>query len=418
MKILIADDDLVSRRLTRRAFAALAIFLSTSLPAGRGVASEPARGPTPAESPAPIVIGVSNVQSGPSRFLGQKLLRGARAYFDAVNARGGVHGRRIALVVKDDRYEPDPAVQNTHALIEHDKVLFLFGYVGTPTLVRVLPLLRYYEKERIVVVGPFTGAEPLRRPPYDKFVFNLRASYHEETRALVRYLHARGHRRIGTLWQSDAFGKDAEIGVRKALAELGLDLVESVTYRRNESAATDMTTQVRLLREARADAVIVVGVYGPCAAFIRDARLAGWKVPIASVSFVGAGTMLQALREASVDLGLDLTRGLFSSQVVPSPNDLRYPLVLAYRAHTPPEERGFIGLEGWLDAVVVVEALRRAGPDPSRDAFIRGMESLTGWDAGLGIPFELSPANHQAHHRVWLTRTEEGRWVQAGDAGP
>lgn len=404
--------------ITGRASAALVLLLSTSLPAGRGFGSGPARGAVPAERPAPIVIGVSNVQSGPSRFLGQKLIRGARAYFDMVNARGGVHGRRISLVVRDDRYEPDPAVRNTHELIEHDKVLFLFGYVGTPTLVRVLPLLRYYEKERIVVVGPFTGAEPQRRPPYDRFVFNLRASYHEETRALVRDLHARGHRRIGYIGQSDAYGKDAEIGVREALAELGLDLVESVTYRRNQSASADMTTQVRLLREARADAVIFVGVYGPCAAFIRDARLAGWNVPIASVSFVGAGTMLQALREASVDLGLDLTRGLVCSQVVPSPNDLRYPLVLDYRAHTPPEDRGFIGLEGWLDAVVVVEALRRAGPDPSREAFIRGMESLTGWDAGLGIPFQLSPVNHQAHHRVWLTRTEGGRWISVEDEGP
>lgn len=403
---------------TGPAFATLAFLLAISLPAGRGFASGPAPGPTPAGGPAPIVIGVSNAQSGPSRFLGQKLLRGARAYFDKVNATGGVHGRRISLVVKDDRYEPDPAVRNTHELIEHDEVLFLFGYVGTPTLVRVLPLLRYYEKKKIVVVGPFTGAEPLRRPPYDRYVFNLRASYHEETRALVRHLHARGHRRIGTLWQSDAYGKDAEIGVRKALAELGLDLVESVTYRRNEPASTDMTAQVRLLREARADAVIAVGVYGPCAAFVRDARLAGWDVPIATVSFVGAGTMLQALGEASVDLGLDLTRDLVSSQVVPSPNDLRYPLVLDYRAHMPPEERGFISLEGWLDAVVVVEALRRAGPDPSREAFIRAMESLTGWDAGLGFGLQLSPANHQAHRRVWLTRTERGRWVQAGDAVP
>lgn len=402
----------------RRACAALALLLSISLPSGRGLASDPLLGPWPAERPATLAIGVSNVQSGPSRFLGQKLLRGARTYFDTVNAAGGVHGRRITLVVRDDRYEPDPAVQNTWKLIEQDNVLFLFGYVGTPTLVRVLPLLRYYEKKRIVVVGPFTGAEPQRRPPYDRFVFNLRASYREETRALVRHLHGRGHRRIGYLWQSDAYGKSAEVGIREALAELGLDLVESVTYRRNESASTDMTTQVRLLREARADSVIAVGVYGPCAAFIRDARLAGWNVPIANLSFVGAGTMLQALGEASVDLGLDLTRDLVNSQVVPSPDDTRYPLVRDYRAHTPPEERGFIGLEGWLDAVVVVEALRRAGPDPSREAFVRGMESLTNWDAGLGLPLRLSPANHQAHHRVWLTRTEEGRWVPAGDSGP
>jgi ABC-type branched-subunit amino acid transport system substrate-binding protein len=360
------------------------------------------------------VIGVSNVQSGPSRFLGQDLLRGSRAYFDSVNATGGVHGRRITLVVRDDRYEPDAAVRNTLELIERDKVLFLFGYVGTPPLLRVLPLLRYYEKERIVNVAPFTGADPQRRPPYDKFVFNLRASYREETRALVRHLHAHGHRRIGFLGQADAQGKSGEIGVREALADVGLTLVESVTYRRNESAATDMTKQVALLRQSRADAVIVVGTYGPCAAFVRAARLAGWTVPIANVSFVGAESMLEALREASTDLGLDLTEGLVNSQVVPSPDDQRYPLVADYGAHTPPTDRGFVGLEGWLNAVVAVEALRRAGPDPSRETFIRAMESLTGWDPGLGTPLHLSPTVHQGLHTVWLTRTEKGRWVVDG----
>jgi ABC-type branched-subunit amino acid transport system substrate-binding protein len=178
-----------------------------------------------------------------------------------------------------------------------------------------------------------------------------------------------------------------------------------------------MTNQVRLLREARADAVISVGVYGPCAAFIRDARLSGWRVPIANVSFVGAGTMLEALREASADLGLDLTHNLVNSQVVPSPEDLRYPLVVDYRALTPPDKRGFVSLEGWLNAVVVTEALRRAGPNISRESFIRAMESLAGWDPGLGQPLQLSPSSHQALHKVWITRAENGRWVPDED-GP
>lgn len=399
------------------AVAALLVSIVAS-PARTGTEEDLTRPPETMKGLPPIVIGVSNVQSGPSHFLGQKLLQGSKAYFDRVNAAGGVNGRRISLIVKDDRYEPEPAVRNTNELIESDDVFFLFGYVGTPTLVRVLPLLRYYEEKRIVNVAPFTGADPQRRPPYDRFVFNLRASYREETGALVRHLHARGHRRIGFLGQSDAYGKSGEAGVRKALADFGLDVVESVTYRRNESAMTDMTTQVRLLRQARADAVIAVGVYGPCAAFIRDARLAGWDVPIANVSFVGAGTMLAGLREASEDLGLDLTRNLVNSQVVPSPDDLRYPLVVDYRTSTPPGLRGFISLEGWLNAVVVTEALRRAGPEPSREGFIRALESLTGWDPGLGLPLEYSPTSHQGFHRVWLTRTENGRWVPAEDVMP
>ncbi|MHB8799576.1 MAG: ABC transporter substrate-binding protein [Thermoanaerobaculia bacterium] len=398
--------------------AALALLLSVvPLAASRGPSQRPGRPAGAATGLAPIVLGVSNVQSGPSRFLGEKLLRGSRAYFEKVNASGGVHGRQISLVVKDDAYEPDRAVRNTHELIQRKDVLFLFGSVGTPTLVRVLPLLRYYEKERIVNVAPFTGAEPQRQPPYDRFVFNIRASYRDETRALVRHLHAHGHRRFGLLWQADAYGKSGEIGVRDALAEMGLSLVESVSYRRNQHVATAMTDQVRLLREAGADAVIAVGVYGPCAAFVRDARLAGWRVPIANVSFVGAGTMLEALREASADLGLDLTRNLLNSQVVPSPEDLRHPLVAEYRAHTPPDESGFVGLEGWLNAVVVTEALQRAGPDTSREGFIRAMESLAGWDPGVGHLLQLSPSSHQALHAVWLTRTENGRWVPEEDAG-
>jgi ABC-type branched-subunit amino acid transport system substrate-binding protein len=358
-----------------------------------------------------IIVGVSNVQSGPSRSLGQNLLRGSAAYFELVKARGGVYGRKISIVLKDDKYEPDPAVQNTNELIEKEKSFFLFDYVGTPTLTRVLPLLKYYEKENIVNVAPFTGADPQRKPPYDKFVFNIRASYREETRALVRYLYDKGYRRIGFLGQADAYGKSGEIGVEDALAELNLKPVETVSYRRNQPFEADMTAQVNILRQAGADAVIAVGVYGSCGAFIRDARMAGWNVTVANVSFVGAEVLLDKLRATSKTAGKDLTANLINSQVVPSPDDVRYPLVVDYRAHLAPENYGFVTMEGWLNAVVVTEALRRAGPSPSRADFIRAMESLHGWDPGLGVNLEFSSTSHQGLHRVWLTRTEKGHWV-------
>jgi ABC-type branched-subunit amino acid transport system substrate-binding protein len=400
----------------RAAKAAPLLLLVLALGSSALPVADPVRTAVSPGGLPPIVVGVSNVQSGPSRFLGQELIQGARAYLDRINAEGGVHGRRVTLVVRDDGYEPVLAVRNTRELIERDRVLFLFGYVGTPTLVRVLPLLRYYARQDVVNVAPFTGADPPRRPPYDRYVFNVRASYREEARALVRHLHSHGHRRIGFLGQADAYGKSVEIGVRDALSELGLDLVESVTYRRNQHVATDMSAQVRLLRQARAEAVIVVG--GPSSVFIRTARLAGWDAPIANVSFVGAEAMLAALREASGDVGLDLTRGLVNSQVVPSPEDPRYPLTAEYRSFVAPEKRGFVGFEGWLDAVVVVEALRRAGPAPTRAGFIRALESLTGWDPGLGAPIQFSPTYHKGLNRVWLTRTENGRWVPDEETGP
>jgi branched-chain amino acid transport system substrate-binding protein len=360
-----------------------------------------------------ILVGVSNVQSGPSQTLGQNLLRGSAAYFGLVNARGGIHGRKITILVKDDKYEPDPAVQNTNELIEKEKSFFLFDYVGTPTLTRVLPLLKYYEKEKIVIVAPFTGADPQRKPPYDTFVFNIRASYREETRALVHYLYDKGYRRIGFLGQADAYGKSGEIGVEDALGELNLKPVEAVSYRRNQPFEADMTAQVRILRQAGADAVIAVGVYGSCGAFIRDARMAGWDVPVANVSFVGAEVLLDKLRATSKTTGRDLTANLINSQVVPSPDDARHPLVVDYRAHLAPENYGFVTLEGWLNAFVVAEALRRAGPSPSREDFIHAMESLHGWDPGLGVNLQFSSTSHQGLHRVWLTRTEQGHWVPA-----
>jgi branched-chain amino acid transport system substrate-binding protein len=338
-------------------------------------------------------------------------MQGSMSYFTMINDQGGIHGRKITVVLKDDKYEPDPAVQNTNELITKDKVFFLFDYVGTPTLTRVLPLLRYYEEEKVINVAPFTGADPQRMPPYDKYVFNIRASYREETHRLVDYLYSKGFRKIGFLGQADAYGKSGEVGVRDALKDHGLKITGSVTYKRNQPFSASMRTQVDLLRGNGADAVIAVGVYGPCGAFIRDARLAGWQVPIANVSFVNAQAMLDALREASKTAKVDLTANLINSQVVPFPSDTQWPLVNSYRTHLPTAQVGFTSLEGWLNAVVVTEALKRTGPNPSRETFIKAMESLGGWDPGIGFKLGFSRTAHQGLHQVWLTKTERAAWV-------
>jgi ABC-type branched-subunit amino acid transport system substrate-binding protein len=362
-------------------------------------------------NPEPILIGVSSVQTGPASEMGRNLILGSRAYFDQVNRLGGINGRSVAILLKDDHYEPDPAVQNTNDFIQGDQVLFLFDYVGTPTLTRTLPLLKYYSARQVVSVGPLTGADPQRLPPYDRFVFNIRASYREETRTLVNYLYSKGYRRIGVFAQADAYGKSGEGGVNDALGAMGLTVVANVTYRRNQPFESDLRAQVKILRDAGADAVIAVGVYEPSAAFIRDARMSGWNVPIANLSPSGSSSMLRKLKETSAALGCDLTTNLIVSQVVPPPDDLRFPLVVGYSAQTAPNDRSFTGLEGWLNAAVVTEALRRAGPNPSRGAFIAAMESLHDWDPGLGVALAFSPTDHQGLHKVWLTRTEHGIWV-------
>jgi len=388
--------------------AATIVFLVFAFPAAQSETGDDA---IRSSNPPPIVIGVSNVQSGPSGELGHKLVNGSQSYFDIVNACGGINGRRISILLKDDKYEPDPAVSNTNHLIEQDRVFFLFDYIGTSTLTRTLPLLKYYQSENMVNIAPLTGADPQRLPPYDKLVFNIRASYHEETRTLVRYLYSKGYRKIGLITQADAYGKSGELGVNDALAEFGLTPLRVVTYRRNQSFDGDMSAQVKLLRDAGIDAVIAVAVYGPAAAFIRDSRMSGWNVPIANLSFVSSSTMLDKLREASKHVGKDLTLNLINSQVVPSPEDHRYPLVEEYRAHTEAKDRDFTGLEGWLNAVVVTEALRRAGRNPTRLDFIRAMESLHDWDPGLGAKLGFSNTDHQGIHKVWLTRTVNGNWL-------
>jgi branched-chain amino acid transport system substrate-binding protein len=382
----------------------LGVLLSASLAGG----TLPQVGALP-----PILIGVSNVQSGPAQSLGRELMQGSMSYFGMINEHGGVYGRKISVILKDDRYEPEPAVENTNELISKDEVLFLFDYVGTPTLTRVLPLLRYYEDRNVVDVAPFTGADPQRTPPYSKYVFNIRASYREETRSLVDYFYKKGFRRIGFLGQADSYGKSGQVGVAEALKDRGLKIVGSVAYQRNQAFSASMRAQVDLLRKKGVDAVIAVGVYSACGAFIRDARLAGWQVPIANVSFVNAQAMLGLLRASSKTTGVDLTVNLINSQVVPFPNDARSPLVKAYRLRLPAAQRSFTSLEGWLNAVVVAEALKRAGPNPSRETFIKAMESLGGWDPGIGYKLDFSHADHQGLHKVWLTKIEHAEWVPA-----
>ncbi len=178
-----------------------------------------------------------------------------------------------------------------------------------------------------------------------------------------------------------------------------------------------MQTQVDYLRAQGVDAVVAAGTYGPCSLFIRDARLAHWQVPIANVSFVNARALLDMLHASSITARLDLTSNLINSQVVPFPSRADSPLVKDYLAHLGKQNPGFTSLEGWLNAAVVSEALKRAKPDMTRSDFITAMESLNGWDPGIGCKLQFSHTDHQALHKVWLTHTENGEWVPQSDTG-
>jgi ABC-type branched-subunit amino acid transport system substrate-binding protein len=423
-------------------------LLSTALVPGllgraaAAAAQSPSRPPRwiPAEAPVAgvpgvtareIRIGMSAAFKGTAAGLGTEFYRGAQAYYDEVNARGGVHGRLLTVVGLDDHYEPLPCVKNTIQLLEKESVFFLSNYVGTPTLTRALPVLRRYADQHVVLVGNFTGAQPQREAPYVDQVFNIRASYRQEMAALVDRFWQLGARQIGVYSQADAYGRSGTDGVTRALAARGARVAAETTYQRGARFEDDMTPAVNALRQAGADAVLCTGAYQGCGAFVRTARDLGWNVPISNVSFVGSDAMLRLLVQHGHATGRDYTRALVNSQVVPSYDDVTLPGVVEYRAlmerHNPalpaalrderytPQRFSFISLEGYVNARVTVEALRRAGPSPTRAGLRQALESLRGFDLGIGAALTFAPERHQGLDSVYFTRVEGERWVPITD---
>lgn len=374
-----------------------------------------------------IVVGMSAAFTGPSKNLGIELYRGAMTYIGHINQRGGVNGRKIEVKTYDDGYNPVPAIENTIKLIEKDKVFLLFGYVGTPTVTRILPLLKINSNRFAYLFFPFTGAQPQREPPYDEFVFNLRASYREETEGLVDNFVRVGRNQIAVFYQADAYGRSGWDGVRRALAKYGLSIVGEATYHRGTDYSESLNQQVDILRKANPDAVISIGAYAACAAFIRDARDAGWNIPIANVSFVGSESLLDLLVKSGQKTRRDYTVNLINSQVVPSYEDISLPTVREYRELTDkynpmppsgfvskeykPMKYSFVGFEGYINAKLLVEILRRMDHNPSRAHIKRAVESIKDYNIGINAPISFGPDRHQGLDKVYFTTVEDGRFI-------
>lgn len=381
--------------------------------------------------PQEIILGNSAAYRGVSRELGIELYRGAMAYFEMINAEGGINSRPIRILTYDDGYNPLPAVENTIKLIEDHKLNLLFGYVGTPTVTRVLPLLKKFEEEHVYLFFPFTGAEPQRQRPYGQYVFNLRASYREETAGLVNLFLDLGMKKIAVFYQIDAYGRSGWDGVRNALKEHGLNIHSEATYRRGTKYAHSLDAQVQIIKESGADAIISIGAYQACAGFIRDARDAGFTGPIANVSFVGSEKMLALLGETGEKTGRDYTYNLVNSQVVPSYEDMDIPAVRQYRnwmkkinPEGPEEfmdedyrspEFSFVSFEGFLNARLMVEILKRLEQVGDRNQIGSAIETMGRIDIGLLEPVEFGPGRHQALDTVYFTTVSDGRFVPIRD---
>ena len=400
---------------------------------GAGVIPAPA-GQSPGVGGAgdEIVLGTSAAFTGPSRGLGNELYRGAMAYFSQVNDSGGIGGRPIALKLYDDGYQPDPCVQNTLKLMLEDEVFLLFGYVGTPTVTRVLPMLKKFQEQQIYMFFPFTGAQPQREPPYGDFAFNLRASYRQETAGLVENFLATGRRRIAVFYQADAYGRSGWAGVRAALENHGESIAGEATYQRGARFTGTMRAQVEILQRAAPDAVICVGAYAACAAFARDAIDLGLRVPIANLSFVGSENLVNLLSEGRDDPET-YTRWLVNSQVVPSYEDESVPAVREYRElmarHDPqipdqflddpydPLPQSFVSLEGFVNAKLMCEIFRRFDGEPTRAGLEDAVFSIRDFDLGIGEQVSFGTDRRQGLQRVYYTVVEDGRFVPLTDWG-
>lgn len=378
-------------------------------------------------SAADIVIGTSASFRGPSKGLGIELYRGAKAYFDYINQWGGVHGNNLVIKAYDDGYDPTPAIENTIKLIEQDKVFLLMNYVGTPTVTRVLPLLKKYQKSNVFLFFPFTGAQPQREFPYDAFVFNLRASYRQETEGLVDRFIAMGRNRIAVFYQADSYGRSGWDGVRRALRRHNLPIVAEATYRRGAKFQDSMKQQTDIIRQAAPDAVIAVGSYAACAAFIRDARDSGVTIPIANVSFVGSENLLGLLQETGKKSGKDYTVNLINSQVVPSYEDTSLSAVKQYREimdyYNPkmpvglaeegykPLPYSFVSFEGFLNAKLLVEVLKKMKTIDDKKLIKPTMEGIKNLDLGINASVSFGPDRHQGLDVVYYTTVRDGKFV-------
>jgi ABC-type branched-subunit amino acid transport system substrate-binding protein len=350
---------------------------------------------TPGVTAKSILLGQSAAFSGPAAQLGIQMNIGTKAYFDYVNAQGGVYGRKIELKTRDDKYEANLCADNTKKFIQEDKVFALISYVGTPTTVAAMPI---FTEAKVPVIGPFTGAEALRNP-VNRYIFNVRASYFDETEKIVEQLVSTGSRKIAVFYQDDAYGQAGLKGVQNAMDKRNMKIAALGKVERNTVNVQDA---VKTINGAQPDGVIMISAYASIAEFVREMKAAGSTTQFHNVSFVGSTALADALKGEGY--------GVAISQVVPYPwgPEVRivkeYQAILAKAGHT---DYNFSSLEGFIVGEVMVEALRRAGKNLTREKLIAALEGMNNVDLGDFV-VNFSPTSHSGSKSVDLTMIGHG----------
>jgi len=367
---------------------------------------------TPGVTDTTVTVGSSLALSGHAGYLGRQTLAGAMAYIQSVNAAGGVHGRTIRVIALDDGYDPPRCVANTQKLLIEDQVFCLFCYVGTPTTVKIIPLL---EEAGIPLVGSFTGADALR-VPFRRLIVNIRASYYQETAAAVAHMVGDlDLSRVAVFYQYDAYGFDGLRGTEMALKARGLAPVARGSYIRG---TLDVEEGLGRILAANPQAIVMIGTAGPCAKAIALARGRGYRGLFYAVSFVGADELARLL-------GSQEQVPLIMSQVVPPPDLPESRALLsgvvdyttALARFSPQERPSAVGLEGFVNANVLVEGLRRAGRNLTRTGFLDAIESIHAFSVGIASPVSFDADRHQGMERVYCIRFDHGQFHMVTDWG-
>ncbi|QDL53713.1 ABC transporter substrate-binding protein [Rhodoferax aquaticus] len=345
-----------------------------------------------------IVLGQSAPFSGPSEQLGVQYNQGARLYFEALNAKGGVNGRTIEIKRLDDAYDPEKCANNTRQFIS-EGVFALFGYVGTATSMAALPLAT---EAKVPLFAPLTGAQTLR-DPVNRYVVNLRASYYDETAAIIKQSTSVGIKKFAVFYQNDSYGQTGLEGVVRALAPLNLKPVATGTVERNSN---DVAAALKEILDKNPEAIVQVGSYRACATFIRLARRAGYSGNFYNLSFVGT----QALSD---ELGT-VARGVVVSQVMPYPYSSGTVIAAEYlgamqAAGLVATGPNYSSMEGFVAAKVFTEAVRRAGKALTRESFITAVQTMQPYNVG-GMAFDFNSQKNSGSTFVEMTLlTEDGK---------
>jgi ABC-type branched-subunit amino acid transport system substrate-binding protein len=351
------------------------------------------------------VLGMSTVLSGPVAHLGINMRNGVLAALKEINGHGGIESRSLCLIVLDDGYEPERTVSNMHRLIAEKNVLAIIGNVGTPTAIAAVPIAN---RSHIPFFGAFTGAGILRRIPPDRFVINYRASYAEETAAMVQALITYGQLKsdeIAFFTQRDAYGDSGFVGGIAALKKNGLKDETQIThgrYERNSLAVENGLADI-LLAKPEPKAVIIVGTYAPAAKFIKLAKEYGLNSLFLNVSFVGAAPLAQALGNEE--------DGVIVTQVVPH-LDSALPIVQDYHKalhrFNPAIAPTFGSLEGYISTRIFLQAIKTLKEEITRESIIDALENLGQFDLGFASKLTITENEHQASHQIWPTIIRKG----------